>query len=134
MTFIESVGVATLDDFANYVRRDKYDEDLKELRARGSDQLRALDHGQPGALARSRLRAAYFMAVDLLKRSATKSHDALADDPCAPLPQSVRDQLTAAWAQPHHPQLPVELWPSDALVARVYRTLQRGTATVIDVH
>ena len=81
MTFIESVGVATLDDFANYVRCDKCDEDLQELRARGSDQLRALDHGQPGALAQSRLRAAYFMAVDLLKRSATKSHDALADDP-----------------------------------------------------
>ena len=39
VTFIESVGVATLDDFANYVRRDKYGEDLKELRARGSDQL-----------------------------------------------------------------------------------------------
>ena len=64
MTFIESVGVATLDDFANYVRRDKYDEDLKELRARGSDQLRALDPGQPGALAQSRLRAAYPLAVD----------------------------------------------------------------------
>ena len=27
--FIESVGVETLDDFANYVRRDKYEEDLK---------------------------------------------------------------------------------------------------------
>ena len=102
--FIESVGVETLDDFANYVRRDRYEEDLKELQARGPEQLREMDPGQPGALAQSRLRAAYLLAVDLLKRSATKSHDALADDPCAPLPQSVRDQLTAAWAQPHRPR------------------------------
>ena len=35
--FIESVGVETLDDFANYVRRDKYEEDLKELQARGPE-------------------------------------------------------------------------------------------------
>ena len=131
--FIESVGVETLDDFANYVRRDRYEEDLKELQARGPEQLREMDPGQPGALAQSRLRAAYLLAVDLLKRSATKSHDDLAEDPSAPLPQPVRDQLTAAWAQHYHLQLPVELWPSDALVARVYRELKRGTATVIDV-
>ena len=49
------------------------------------------------------------------------------------MPQPVRDQLTGAWTSRYHIQLPVELWPSAALVARICRELKRGTATVIDV-
>ena len=109
IAYLGTAGIETLDDFANYVRRGRYEEDLMALQARGPEALRAIEPGQPGMLAQARLRAAYLLAVDLLKRAAGRSHDDMVEDPNAPLPQPVRDQLAHAWQGFYHLQLPVEL-------------------------
>ena len=125
------LGIETLSDFCNMVTAQGYELELDTA------ILSVCDHTKTAAnkaILLARLRAAWRSArASILRAEARTQQGQSADDLDDPLDAGMQESLLEAWRKRYNLELAVHMAPSDALLGRVWRELQRGTLTVIAV-
>ena len=126
-----TLGIETLSDFCNIVTVQGYESELDTV------ILSACDHTKNAPnkpLLLARLRSAWRTArASILRVEARAQQGQSADDLDDPLDASTQESLLDAWRKRYNLELTVYMAPSDTLLGRVWRELQRGTLTVIAV-
>ena len=128
----ESVlGIETLSDFVNIVTINGYEEELN------TTIIAVCDHTKNASnkvLLLARLRAAWRQARAAMLRAEVKLQQGQSvDDLDDPLDSSTQESLMETWKKRYNLELSVHMSPSDSLLGRVWREIQRGTLTVIAI-
>ena len=120
----QTLECKSLRDFIGLVVKESYETELKTV---------ILDHTavKDSKVQLSRLRAAWELGSEILAKD-KKSRTAFAnDDWDDPIESDTQQSLLAAWALTYNIVIPMFLMPSDTLLGRLYREIQRVAATVI---
>ena len=124
--FVLTMGTASVSDFYGLVKAECYETELVEV---------VLDNtAQKGnALQVSRIRAAWRAAKVLILKTEKARLSGTIDDLDEPLEEQLQGELYQAWDDFHHFQFDMFTAPSDALLGRLYREVQRCQASVIPI-
>ena len=122
--FVESLGVESLADFVGLVESSKYESQLAELILDKSPEKGSM-------LQLARLRTAWSEASAAIQQQRKRKLEGVAEDAEEPLDPVVAENLQSSWQRLYGHRLDIHLTPSDSLLGRVYRELQRGTASLI---
>ena len=126
-----TLGLENLSDFCNLVTVSGYESELDTVILSACDDTKAAPNK---ALLLARLRAAWRAArASILKLEARQKTGQAVDDIDDPLDPATQDSLLDAWRKRYNLELPVHMAPSDTLLGRVWREMQRGTVTVIGI-
>ncbi|CAE7300004.1 DNMT3A, partial [Symbiodinium necroappetens] len=126
-----TLGIETLSDFCNIVTVNGYESELDVVILSACEDTKAAPNK---ALLLARLRAAWRAArASILKVEARQKTGQPVDDLDDPLDPATQESLLDAWRKRYNLELPVHMAPSDTLLGRVWREMQRGTVTVIGI-
>ena len=130
LKFLRDQHISSPDDFVGYVSAATYEAEWKEFccfPTSGQDRTPLLDR-----ILWSRVKKAWetLHEIKTEKKGAQASlNEDKIDDP---LPESTRTSPAQLWKR-HDLELDTYMQPADALVARLYREMKRGTASLIDI-
>lgn len=124
----DTLNMESLQDFTNFVTQTGYENELKSMVC---DLCPAV---KDNALALARLRVAWRAArTQILKMEHRQSQGQASEDLDEPLEQVTQETLMGGFKARYDLELSVHMLPSDSLLGRVYRELQRATPTVISI-
>ena len=122
-----SLGAASVSDFFGLVKAHAYQDELVSMVVKG------VDSQKDNPLQVSRIRAAWRAARLVVQKSEQTRLTGTSEDLEEPLEEQLQGELYQSWDDHHHFQLDMFTAPSDRLLGRIYREIQRCQATVIPI-
>jgi hypothetical protein len=131
LDFLTKASIGSVDDFIGYVSEASYETEWKEF-CTFTDGVQNKD-GELDRVLWARVKKAWEI-LNTIKKGRKGDQASLNDDKVDdPLPQLTLATLADLWKARHDLELDPHMRPADALIARIYREINRNTASLIDI-
>ena len=131
LDFLTNASIGSVDDFIGYVSEASYETEWKEF-CTFKDGVQNKE-GELDRVLWARVKKAREV-LNTIKKGRKGDQASLNDDKVDdPLPQLTLTTLADVWKSRHDLELDPHMRPADALIARIYREINRNTASLIDI-